>query len=74
MSEITTEAVEVSYLLDEWDAVVDEEASCFTCADPLDAGDQAVDVRVPEVGKGAVTTIHLRCYQGEDVLDTGEHR
>lgn len=65
---ITVETVQASYLLDEWDDVVDDSTCCFTCADPLNAGDQVVDVRVPSIAGGAVTTIHLHCYQGEEVV------
>lgn len=67
---ITPDVAASAFTLDAGHAVVEEEEDCATCADPMEAGQQALLVYVPEHDSGgfrAVTYIHLRCYQGEEI-------
>lgn len=68
--DITPDVAASAFTLDAWHAVVEEEQDCATCADPMEAGQQALLVYAPEFDlevARAVTYIHLRCYQGEDI-------
>lgn len=67
---ITPEVAAAAYDLDDFSWIVEEELWCGTCGEDFAVGQQAIEVRAPEqdVGRArAVETIHLRCYQGEEV-------
>lgn len=72
MNPITPEAVEAAYVLNADHAVVEDGAPCMACADDLEEGQQALDVREPAFDVGqlkAVITVHLKCYQGEELSE-----
>lgn len=68
--DITPDVAASAFRLDAWHAVVEEGQDCATCADPMEPGQQALQVYAPEFDLDiarAVTYIHLRCYQGEEI-------
>lgn len=63
---ITPEIAAAATMLDDLHWLVEEEFDCATCGNKLEPRQQILDVR-SELYPGAVETIHLRCYQGEEV-------
>lgn len=67
---ITQEALDAAYVLTEHDWMVEEEFDCAACGEVLEVNQQAIDVYDDAFNIGrhrAVLTVHLRCYQGEEV-------
>lgn len=67
---ITVEAVKSAWTLDEDDDLVEDEAWCAACGEPFEPDQQALEVYDPLYDVAphrAIVTIHLPCYQGEEL-------